>query len=95
MSSPDSAAAAPKLQGLAKSKAQMLWFAAMFAVLTVMVLMAATKEKEGVAKHYLTLGLKPHASAAEVKKAYRCPLRLPVSQYALPSPHSPPPDSWH
>jgi hypothetical protein len=85
----------PKLQGLAKSKSQLLWFAVMFVVLTVLVLMAAPKEKEGLAKHYATLGLKPHASAAEVKKAYRCPLRLPVLQHAFPPPHAPPPDNWH
>ena len=52
-------------------KTLVLCLAAMFVALCVMVLMAPAKEKEGVAKHYQTLGLKPHASAAEVKKAYR------------------------
>jgi hypothetical protein len=53
------------------SKKLMLFFAAMFIALFAMVVMAPAKEKEGVARHYQTLGLKPHASAAEVKKAYR------------------------
>ena len=58
-------------QGAARSKKPMLCFAAMFVALCVMVLMAPAKEKEGTAKHYQTLGLKPHSSAAEVKKSYR------------------------
>ncbi len=59
-------------QGTARSKKPlMLCFAAMFVALCAMVLMAPAKDKEGTAKHYQTLGLKPHSSAAEVKKSYR------------------------
>ncbi len=56
----------------AGSKKLLLCFAAMFVALSFMVLSAPAKDQEGSAKHLHTLGLKPHASAAEVKKAYRC-----------------------
>jgi hypothetical protein len=55
----------------ASSKKLLICFAAMFVALSLMVLSAPAKEQEGIAKHYQTMGLKPHASAAEVKKAYR------------------------
>jgi hypothetical protein len=54
------------------NKKLVLWFACMFIVCSVLVLTAPAKEKvSDAAQHYHTLGLKPHASAGEVKKAYR------------------------
>ena len=73
-------------------KKLLLCFAAMFVVLSLMVLSAPAKEKEGASKHYQTMGLKLHASAAEVKKAYRF---LPGFHRACPPPHAIAPDNWH
>ncbi len=77
----------------AGSKKLLLCFAAMFVVLSLMVLLAPAKEQDGAAKHYQTMGLKPHASAAEVKKAYRCALTGLLMRQLRPTHRVS--DNWH